>query len=395
MHGSDLRVLYDHQIFEEQVFGGISRYFTALVANLRAFDSEVAVVRSDNQHLLSLPDMRGRVQSPKREIDAWLGSFNFRGKRRLFEFMRRVRGEPSDRELNRRHSLQRIDRGNFHLFHPTYYDPYFIAALGSRPFVLTVHDMIHELFPGDFPPGDPTSRRKRELCHRATRIIAVSESTKSDLIDHLDVDPGKIDVVYHGVTISPAGPADPFVARLPQKILLFVGKRSGYKNFRFFVSSIADLLRQDRHLQLVCTGETFSAQERALFRRLSITGSVMHIPATDRQLTLLYRRATAFVFPSLYEGFGMPILEAFACRCPVVLCDTAAMREVADDAGLFFPPNSCSDLVAAVSRILTDHALRDELIERGSQRAARFSWQNTAAETAAVYQRAMHSASRG
>jgi glycosyltransferase involved in cell wall biosynthesis len=120
----------------------------------------------------------------------------------------------------------------------------------------------------------------------------------------------------------------------------------------------------------------------------------MHIPATDRKLTLLYRRAAAFVFPSLYEGFGMPILEAFACRCPVVLCDTPAMREIAADAGLFFRPNSSSDLAAAVSRILKDQALREDLVERGSQRATRFSWQKTAAETAAVYHRALNSASR-
>ena len=261
--------------------------------------------------------------------------------------------------------------------------------------MITVHDMIHELFPGDFAPEDPTSHRKRELCHRAARIIAVSETTKNDLRKYFGIDPERIDVVYHGVSVSPEERLEPIAARLPRKFLLFVGKRSGYKNFSFLVSSIADLFRQDRHLQLICTGEPFSAGERALLRRLSITGSVMHVPASDRQLALLYRQAAAFVFPSLYEGFGMPILEAFACRCPVVLSNTAAMREVAGDAAQFFESGSSSDLVSVVSRVLADESLRQNLIQRGNRRATQFSWQKAAAETAAVYLRALKSSARG
>lgn len=395
MRISSVRVLYDHQIFEEQGFGGISRYFTELIANLPLRDLEVALIRSDNQHLLSLPEMRTRIPSSKSEIQEWLWGWDFRGKRRLFEYMRRIAGKPSDDDLNRQHALDRIRNADFDVFHPTYYDPYFIDALGSRPFVLTVHDMIHELFPGNFAQDDPTSRRKRELCHRASRIIAVSESTKNDLITCFDIDPERIDVVYHGVSVSPEVRADSIAAHLPQNFLLFVGKRAGYKNFSFFVSSIADFLRQDRRLRLICTGEPFSVEERALLRRLAIAGNVMHVPASDSQLALLYRRAAVFVFPSLYEGFGMPILEAFACRCPVVLCNTAAMREVAGDAALFFEPGSSSDLVSVVSRVLIDEALKKDLTERGSRRATQFSWRKAAADTAAVYLHALSGTADG
>ncbi len=294
--------------------------------------------------------------------------------------------------MNRENSLTSLTSGHYDVFHPTYYDPYFLEALGNRPFVLTVHDFIHEYFPENFSPDDSTAFRKQLLCKRATRIISVSNTTKNDLVEILGIDPKKIDVVYHGSSIMSGSFPETAPVESPMRYILYMGNREGYKNFSFFVSAIADILIENRSLKLVCTGPVLKPEERSFFKQLAIADRVVHCTASDAVLAALYARAEMFVFPSLYEGFGMPILEAFACGCPVVLNDTPAMREVAGNAALFFNPKRPSQLRSAVCKVLSDDALKKTLVERGHQRGALFSWKKTALETAQVYRRALDSA---
>jgi len=389
-----MRVLYDHQIFQEQEFGGISRYFAELYSNRSMFEAEIAVVRSDNRHLFSLPEMQNHVRPYKGEIDDWFWGLKFRGKKRLYDFIRTIALQPTTESVNRQHSIDRIQSSQHDVFHPTYYDPYFFESLGDRPFVLTVHDLIHEFFPGDFLPEDSTAIQKKNLCRKAARIIAVSNTTKNDLVERFGVDPNKIDVVYHGISINPANAAVADPGWLPNRYLLFTGGRTGYKNFTFFVRAVAGILREDAQLQLVCTGHPFTAEERSLFRELAIADRAFHCAASDRQLATLYSNAEALVFPTLYEGFGMPILEAFACGCTVVLSDTPATREIAEDAALLFNPTRASELADAVSKVLGNDVLKNTLVERGRQRASSFSWKTATSETAEVYRRALDGGER-
>ncbi len=388
-----MRVLYDHQIFQEQNFGGVSRYFTELYSNASGFSAEIAVVRSDNQHLLSLPGMKGRIRPYQVEIDAWLWKLKFRGKGRVYDLLQKIARRPTLGKVNVQNSIARIRSSQHDLFHPTYYDPYFLDALESRPFVLTVHDLIHEFFPEDFLPEDSTRLRKQILCQRATRIIAVSNTTKKDLVEYLGIDPNKIDVVYHGNSINSRICPSTSSAGLPNRYILFIGHRRGYKNFPLFVRAVADILIENSSLKLVCTGPPFTKAERSVFEQLSIADRMVHRTASDCELGALYAGAEMFVFPSLYEGFGLPILEAFVCGCPVVLSDTPTMREVAGEAALFFHPRDAPELRSAVSRILDDDTLKKTLVDRGHQREMMFSWQKTALETAAVYRRTLKCAS--
>lgn len=389
-----MRVLYDHQIFQGQDFGGVSRYFTELYSNDSAFDAEIAVVRSDNRHLLSLPEMRNRVRPYHGEFDSFLWGLKFRGKRRLYDAIKKITRQPTPATKNVQHSVDRIQSSQHDLLHPTYYDPYFLEALGSRPFVLTVHDLIHEYFPEDFPLEDSTASRKRLLCRRATRIISVSNTTRNDLVDCLGIDPEKIDVVYHASSIRPGGAPETAPIDPEMKYILFTGTRERYKNFFFFVKVLAEILVENQSLKLVCTGPSLQPEERSFFDELAIADRVVHRTASDAELASLYAHAEMFVFPSLYEGFGMPTLEAFACGCPVVLSDTPTMREVAGNAAIFFHPKRASELRTAVRRVLSDNALRKSLVERGHQREALFSWKKAALETAEVYRRALNCTAR-
>ena len=385
----ELRVLYDHQVFEEQNFGGISRYFIELFSSNSGFEAEIAIKYSDNIHLLSHPRFRDQIQPFRIDLEEFLWGFNFRGKNRLHDLTAQILRRPKPSAKNVENSLTSLTTGHNDVFHPTYFDPYFLEALGNQPFVLTVYDMIHEVLPGHFPLADLTSQRKRILCEKASRIIAISHTTKKDLIEHFKINPEKIDVVYLANSLMGADLANRVANPPSGKYILFTGNRWGYKNFLFFAQVIADILIKNGPLKLVCTGPPFSAEEKAFFEEHSISHLVEHRAACDSELAGLHEGAEMLVFPSLYEGFGMPILEAFACGCPVVLSDTPALKEIAGDAAMYFHPKSIAELRAAVHQVLEDDDLKRALIERGHERVSKFSWQKTGLETAEVYRSAL------
>jgi len=389
-----LRVLYDHQVFEEQNFGGISRYFMELFSSNSGFEAEIAVKFSDNIHLLSRPSFRDRIQPFQSDLEGFLWGLKFRGKNRLYDLTAQILRRTKPGATNLENSLSSLTSGHYDVFHPTYFNPYFLESLRDRPFVVTIYDMIHEVFPEYFPLTDSTSARKRFLCEKATRIVAISHSTKKDLIEHFRINPEKIDVVYLASSLLGADLANPVTNPPSDRYILFTGNRWGYKNFFFFVRVIADILIEERSLKLVCTGPSLKPEERSYFEQLAIADRVVHRTASDAELAALYAHAEMFVFPSLYEGFGIPTLEAFAAGCPVVLSDTPAMREVAGNAALFFHPKRAAELRSAVCRVLSDDALKKTLVERGHQRQVLFSWKKTALETAEVYRRALDCAAR-
>jgi glycosyltransferase involved in cell wall biosynthesis len=265
--------------------------------------------------------------------------------------------------------------------------------------VLTVFDMIHERFARSGLPFDrKTSERKQLLLDRAARIIAISQSTKQDLIDHAGVAAERIDVACPGNSLAPPPAADDRarmsaapVSRAPggRPYLLFVGQRTSYKNFANCLRGVADLLRT-RDLALRCIGGgPFDDEERALMRTLAVDGRVFQETLADDALALAYRDARLFVFPSLGEGFGIPLLEAFGCGCPVAASDIAVFREVAAGAAQYFEPEQPESIRAAVATLLDDSALRARLVAAGTGRQNLYSWSRSARETAATYRKLM------
>lgn len=363
-----MKILYDHQTFTLQKYGGISRYFYELISEfykMENIETAVSLVVSNNHYI-----------SDKKFVNYFdiLPNLQFRGKHRLFNL------------VNKPNTIIKLKQQNFDIFHPTYYDPYFLKYIGNKLFVLTVHDMIHEKFSEMFPPKDKTTERKKLLVAKATKIIAVSESTKKDLVELFGTNESKIEVIYHGNSMRPK-PDIKINFHIPKKYLLFVGNRGLYKNFDRFIKSIYDILKQNKELFVLCAGGgNFNRGENQLFRELGISNQILQYNVDDSSLAYFYQNALAFIFPSLYEGFGIPILESFACGCPVLCSNVSSLPEVAGDAACYFDPYSEESIRNAVLKLLDNKHYRENLIKKGYEQLKRFSWEKTAEKTKKLYE---------
>jgi glycosyltransferase involved in cell wall biosynthesis len=164
-----------------------------------------------------------------------------------------------------------------------------------------------------------------------------------------------------------------------------VGSRGGYKNFNIFIKAIALLLIQ-YDFKLICTGSPFSKNETDLFQYLNIDDRIICRLVSDEELYSLYAKATAFVFPSLYEGFGIPVLEAFATGCPAILSNTSSLPEIGDDGAVYFVPYSIDDMRRVIEKVITSKTLQNKLIKNGKKPRKKFSWEKCARETMNVYE---------
>jgi len=364
-----MKVLYDHQIFTSQVYGGISRYFFELLKHFKddgEVECELYIRYSNNHYLKELNHLPYKT---------FFENYSFRGKDRLLNI------------LNKKVSKKAIYEGNYDIFHPTYYDPYFLDFLNSKPFVLTIYDMIHEIYPEMFSSKDETSKRKKLLAQKATRIIAISENTKKDIIKFLGIDEGKIEVIYLSNSFNIYKGDETINMKIPEKYILFVGSRIGYKNFELFIEAISPLLNNDIELNVVCAGGgKFNDMEIEKLKSLKIESKVFYYSGSDTVLAYLYNKAVAFVFPSLYEGFGIPILESFACECPVICSKTSSLPEVAGDAAVYFEPESELSILDCVQKVIYNNSLRSQLVYKGSQRVKEFSWEKTTKKTKKIYE---------
>lgn len=365
-----MRVLYDHQCFTGTAYGGVSRYFYDL---LRVFTGrsdikpELSLLLSNNEYL--------KEQSFGRY---WTYS----------SLARNRRANQAASLLNRQYSLQRIRAGQFDLFHPTYYHRYFLPAIGSKPVVLTFYDATSERYRQEYPElGAGLFETKQLLINRADAVIAISEFTKQELLRFFDIRPDKI----HVVPLSTSFVALPLPTTAPKPnhpYLLYVGKRGFYKNFITFFESLIPIWQQHPDLHLICAGGgSFTPDEQAAIANAGVSERVHYADIRDnKHLFTLYSQAEEFVFPSLNEGFGIPVLEAFAAGCPAILSDCSSLPEVAADAALYFSPQQKESITAAIEQVLTDTSLRKQLIEKGRRRLNDFSAEKTAAQTLQVYQ---------
>jgi glycosyltransferase involved in cell wall biosynthesis len=273
--------------------------------------------------------------------------------------------------------------------------------ISSCPSVVTIYDLSFLLYPESF------KRFKRFYlglftrlsARRARRIIAISKSTKRDVVRLLEVPAEKVEVVYCGIDEAFRPLAEDQVAAfrsergLPERFILFVGTIEPRKNVTRLIEAFANLQTCElANLKLVIGGAKgwFYQDIFARVEELGLEGQVMfpgYIPISE--LPLWYNAAELFVYPSLYEGFGMPPLEAMACGTPVVTANTSSLPEVVGEAGLTVDPLDVEALAEAMRRALSDEALRQEMRKRGLQRAKGFSWTKTAWETVQVYRRAM------
>ena len=250
--------------------------------------------------------------------------------------------------------------------------------------VVTVYDMIPELLGQYFPRHDRGSRLKRLCCEQADKIIAISNCTKKDLMDLLGVKDEKIAVIYLGNALENVVPEErKEIAQTPY--VFYVGAREGYKNFDRLLQAFAQSSLLRKELEVVCFGERFSPAEQKRLKDLRLDHRVRQISGSDSLLASCYKHARAFVFPSLYEGFGIPLVEAMGVGCPVLCSNRGPFPEIVGNAGLYFDPEDVDQMQSVLEKTLFDGPLLEEMVRRGYQRSSKFSWDRTARQTLALY----------
>lgn len=361
-----LKVLYDHQIFQLQKFGGISRYFYELV--------KVAKESGDGLFDISLLHSYNDYIKDRRITNHFdcLENMNFKGKERMRSF------------FNEWNSLSRLSK--YDIFHPTFFNDYYLSSTTKKSCktVVTVYDMINEKFPHYFKGDDLVPKMKERMIREADKVLAISESTKNDLINIYKISPDKIDVTYLASSLGEIRSRE--IINLPKRYILFIGKRDTYKNFERMYFAIKKILLNEE-ISLVCGGGgSFSKQEKDTFKEDLVEDKVTYIDISDnRVLKKLYECAMVFIFPSLYEGFGIPVLEAMSAGCSVALSNASSFPEVAGELGLYFDPESESSISATVLRAIdayeNGNVKRSELISCASH----FTWKKTYMDTLLSY----------
>ncbi|MBN1967049.1 MAG: glycosyltransferase family 4 protein [Anaerolineae bacterium] len=279
------------------------------------------------------------------------------------------------------------------LFHAT---EHLLLPLGDTPTVMTVHDLIFKLFPQHHKRLNYWYLKLAMplFVRRASAIIVVSQATKNDLIRHYGTPDHKITVVHEAAAPHFRVVPQSEVARvrakynLPDRFLLAVGTIEPRKNLSRLVESLARLRRDDPALQIVVVGakgwlyDEFFARLDALHARGAVR-LLGYVP--DDDLPAIFRAATVYVMASMYEGAGLPVLEAMACGAPVVSSRESSMPELGADVPRYFNPYDVDNMTEAIGRVLSDDRLRAEMAAAGPERAARFSWERAARETLSVY----------
>ncbi|MBE9030602.1 glycosyltransferase family 4 protein [filamentous cyanobacterium LEGE 11480] len=363
-----INLAYDHQAFCLSPYGGITRYVYELAsrsASLDSFDVKILAglytnnyVKRDQKSIvrgLQIPTVPKTAQVLRLINSGLVGAY--------------------------------LQYKTPNIVHETYYSQRRIAPKSCQT-VLTVYDMIHEKFGHMMPRREQRIvDAKRSAIERADHIICISEQTKRDLIETFDVIPEKLSVVHLGFSLTQNKNSDslPIVG---QPYILYVGSRRSYKNFSGLVHAYAASKEINQDIALVCFGsQAFSDSERELFQELGLNqNQVIHLSGDDNVLGHLYANAEAFIYPSLYEGFGIPPLEAMSFDCPVICSNGGSIPEIVGDAGVYFDPNSLSSIVNSLKMVLLSPLKQANLVELGKQRLTRFSWEKCAIETQNIYQ---------
>ncbi|UCH97480.1 MAG: glycosyltransferase family 4 protein [Candidatus Aminicenantes bacterium] len=372
MKNSILNVLYDNHIFVIQKYGGVSRIFYELIKNL-AEKENVNIFLFHGFYINHFP-----LEDLKKKM--------------AFYFGKRIRPLPYTAKFLRVFNTVLFDLFKPHkkidIFHPTDYSPA-VARWKKSPLVVTVYDMIYELYPHFFKDLDIENRiqRKKRCIERADGIIAISNSTKNDLLKFYNIDEKKVRVIYPGVPSSILSKDNKNVLAHKKPFILFVGTRKrGYKNFKNLLMAFASNKKINKEFDLICFGGgAFTPEELDLITQSGCHHNFFQVSGDDDMLGQFYMNARAFVYPSLYEGFGLPPLEAMVYGCPVIASHISALPEVLGEAAVYFDPRDPASISATLEKVLFSDNKIQEMVRKGFIQAQQYSWSKMAEETYLLY----------
>jgi glycosyltransferase involved in cell wall biosynthesis len=271
------------------------------------------------------------------------------------------------------------------MFAPNYFLPRLLGSVARRR-VITVHDLTYKRFPELLQAEtlrNLESHMAREIA-LADAIICVSESTRSDLLRFYELDPRRAVTIHSGLgTLAKPGPPP----SLPDRYILFVSTIEPRKNLEVLLDAYESLRARGAYNGSLVIGGRIGWKSEGLIKRLRRPGIVHLDYVSASELAAVYEKAEIFVFPSIYEGFGFPLLEAMAHGVPAIAARSSSLPEIGGDAALYFDPSSAKELERQIELLLADPALRQELIARGRERSAEFNWSDAAARTLEVIRR--------
>ncbi len=354
-----MKVFFDHSIFTLQKFGGISNYIVNLVEH---FSNKI------NPSIISM--------FYKNE---YLKKCSFAD---TFFFYNRV-GPLINviNKLNKIYFNYKLSLENPEIIHQTYFNEKNIYSKKSK-IVVTEYDLIKEKFYRESYKDQIDYKKK--LFDQVDQIICISNNTKKDLQEQYSIDSSKISVTHLSVNKNKE-----YRKRLLnlRPFILFVGQRLRYKNFINLIKAYSTSSKINQNFDIVCFGGgNFLKEEKKLFNDLSIDKNNIHYFEGDRlDLNYFYKTARLFVFPSLYEGFGLPLLEAMNMQCPVICSNTSCFFEVVNDAALFFDPKNVESIASSIEDNIYNDQLLKNLVIKGSNNLDKFSWKKCADETEKIY----------
>lgn len=363
-----MRIVYDYQIFNNQVYGGISRYFAELARHM-------GVKEEDNVKIVA--PLYANMCLSKLPAGMVFGMY-FKGHPRL----KRIKDK-----INRTISRLWFHRNKSDILHETYFSPNGFIQEEDIKTVLTVYDLVAEKFPVYIDNCSTIIENRKRALARADHIICISENTRKDLLNLTGIAPNKVSAVHLGCDLRNSQ-EDYGVPMISDPYILFVGSRFGYKNFVRLLTAYASRSVLYKNWKLVCLGgNPFTPEEPGLSRNLGLAEDrLIYLKGDDRTLSNLYNHASLFVYPSLYEGFGLPPLEAMSFGCPVACSNTSSLPEVVGDAGEYFDPYNVDEIGRAIENVLLSPKRADELRARGKERLKHFSWEVCAEKTRQIYQ---------
>jgi glycosyltransferase involved in cell wall biosynthesis len=289
-----------------------------------------------------------------------------------------------------------LSRARVDLFHAPHY---VVSPLTRCPFVVTIHDCIHLRFP-EYLPNRLAHVYARTLmrsaARRSERVLTVSQASKQDILHYLKVPSGKVEVIYNAIDEQLAcAPRADEVSKVRERyqltspFILYAGNIKPHKNVDRLIEAYSILRRRGiEHAKLLVIGDEISKYPnlRRLVHQFQLHQHVRFLGfVPDATLAALYQLASVFVFPSLYEGFGLPPLEAMAAGTPVITSNISSLPEVVGDAAVLIDPMDAGAIADAMARVLSDASLRASLVERGRQRVTVFSWERSARRVCEVY----------
>jgi glycosyltransferase involved in cell wall biosynthesis len=360
-----MKILYDYKIFYQQKFGGISSYFYNLTNEF---------CKTDNRFLFYSPIHKNCYFK------------NIKKKNRIGNYLKFLpsAGIKLYEAINHTLTDKIIENYKPDVIHETYYS--LRKYKTKAKIICTVYDMINEVYPNFFKNHKQISSIKRETINRADKVICISNKTKEDLINYFSINENKIQVIYLASGFKNEKSTINLKKKYPNH-LLFVGSRHGYKNYNNLISAYSKSKNLKENFKIIFFGgEKVSKLDYQVIKKNKLDSqNILFLNDKQTNLPFLYSNVAALVYPSFYEGFGLPIIEAMSFSCPVISSNGGALQEIGGNGIEYFNPHDIDDISFKLDKILSSGEILNNQIKYGLNRSQKFSWEKCASETIQFY----------